>query len=69
MKIGKEAEVAPKRIEGIPDDDWQGMYTVAAKRAVEAEQHVRRLQTELAALKARDIRICLHCGREQEGVK
>ncbi len=61
--------MVPKRIDGIPDDDWQGMYHIAAKRAVEAEQHVRRLQTELAALKARDIRICLHCGRVQEGVK
>jgi hypothetical protein len=54
---------------GIPDDDWQGMYNVAAKRAVLAEAEVRSLQTALAALKARDIRICLHCGREQEGVK
>ena len=54
---------------GIPADDWQGMHTVAAKRAVVAEDHVRCLQTELAALKARDIRICLHCGREQETTK
>jgi hypothetical protein len=69
MKIGKEADVALKRIDGIPDDDWQGMYNVAAKRAVVAEAEVRSLQTALAALKARDIRICLHCGREQEGVK
>lgn len=47
---------------GIPDDDWR-------KRAVLAEAEVRSLQTALAALKARDIRICLRCGREQEGVK
>ena len=55
-----------KRIEGIDDDDWQGMYHVAAKRAVAAEDHVRCLQAELADLKGRDVRVCLHCGREQE---
>ena len=62
MKIGKEAEVAPKRIECIPADDWR-------KCAVAAEAEVRSLQTALAALKARDIRICLHCGRVQETTK
>lgn len=55
-----------KRIEGIPDDDWQGMYHVAAKRAQAAEDKIRCLQAELADLKGRDIRVCLHCGREQE---
>lgn len=49
MKIGKEAEVAPKRIEGIPDDDWQGMHNVAAKRAQEWEDKAKALQAELDA--------------------
>lgn len=51
MKIGKEAEVAPKRIEGISDDDWQGMYHIAAKRAQEWEDRAKALQAELDKLK------------------
>lgn len=47
-------------------DDWQGMYHVAAKRAATAEVRIRCLQAELADLKGRDVRVCLHCGREQE---
>ena len=66
MLIGKDAEIAPLRIDGIPDDDWQGMYHVAAKRAATAEDRIRCLQAELKDLKGRDVRVCLHCGRAQE---
>ena len=66
MLIGKDAEIAPLRIDGIPDDDWQGMYHIAARRAVEAENRIRYLTAELAAYRGRDTRVCLHCGRAQE---
>jgi hypothetical protein len=36
---------------GIPDDDWQGMYHVAAKRAQEWEDKAKALQAELDKLK------------------
>ena len=51
MKIDKDAEVAPKRVEGIPAEDWQGMHTIAAKRAQEWEGKAKALQAELDKLK------------------
>ena len=68
MLIGKDAEIAPKRIDDIPDDDWKGMYHIAARRAVAAEDRIRCLIAELDAYRGRDTRVCLHCGRAQEEI-
>ena len=41
--------MVPKRIEGIPDDDWQGMYHIAAKRAQVAEDALAAVRKAVQA--------------------
>lgn len=48
-ELTAEREALRKRIEGVPDDDWQGMYHIAAKRAQVAEDALAAVRKAVQA--------------------